>query len=120
MNIQDIELQTRFDRRYENDKREWVEDTSIDQAMEKIRELICYHDTYFYLLHDLYIRHYFYCCGCSSADINCWDLDDLNAELATCKAGDILYVWVLDEETPQCIIINCPDKDGLFPRNGAY
>lgn len=119
-NLNHPNIKSRFERRYKNDSREWITDTTIDNVLDNIKTTQLEYYGGWHLKDEFYVRHCLYCCGSSPIDKLCWDLNDFQKIIDFCSAGDILMVWVLAEDNPIYYRINCPDENGLFPLKGAY
>lgn len=114
-----MKLKNRFDHRFNEPDlthRNWVEDTTIDEALPKLEALI--HSDI--IEEELYIRHWLYCASCSPSDRTTFETEDLVKELDSASAGDIIQIWTLSDTQPQYIELKCPNQDGLFPTKGAY
>lgn len=123
MELKDIKIQTSFDRRYGDDGRDWKHDPTLNDSVEKLikcfTEYVYDKDTDVFM-DEIFARHHLYCCASSPYDTVLFEYEHLTQLFQRCKAGDILSLWVLDEDNPRYIRFNCCDKDGLFPTNGAY
>lgn len=121
MNEQEYpKLKNRFERRYNNDNREWIDDTSIDEILEEIKQIQLFYYDGWCLTDDWYVTWCFYCCGSAPLSKVVFEFHQFTDILDKCRAGDIIQIWILSEEEPKYYRINCPDVDGLFPKNGAY
>lgn len=115
-------LPKRFGHRFEETEkslknREWVKNTKIDKVLKQILDECIYYDCELYC--DLYLRHHFYCAATAPHSFEVWDFEKLKRALEGASAGDFIEVWSLTND-PKYYIINCPNKDGLFPKKGSY
>jgi hypothetical protein len=116
-----VKLKNRFNHRFnETDlsKRNWVENTSIDEALKKLEAL--FEGTF--IVEELFIRHWLYCASCSPCDTTTFEIQELVKVLDSASAGDIIQIWTLSDSDsdPEYIQLCCPNQDGLFPTKGAY
>jgi hypothetical protein len=114
-----MNLKNRFNHRFAEphlNKRNWVENTSIDEELKKLEALI----EGDIIVEELYIRHWLYCAGGSPSDQTTFEVQDLVKELDSASAGDIIQIWTLSDTQPEYIELRCPNQDGLFPTKGAY
>jgi hypothetical protein len=115
-----MKITNRFEHRWvEADltKRNWIQDPTFNDNLfyfEK-NEL----DENGELSEDLVVKHYFYCCATTPFTTLVYEVEDLMKIFGSALAGDIIEVWSLSSN-PQHYIFRCPNKDGLFPTNGAY
>jgi hypothetical protein len=61
-----------------------------------------------------------YCAASSPSDQTTFEIQDLEKELDSASAGDIIQIWTLSDTQPEYIELRCPNQDGLFPTKGAY
>jgi hypothetical protein len=114
-----MKLKNRFKHRFDEPdltKRNWVENTSIDEELKKLEALFEGE----IIVEELYIRHWLYCAASSPFDQATFEVQDLIKELDSASAGDIIQIWTLSDTQPEYIELRCPNQDGLFPTKGAY
>jgi hypothetical protein len=114
-----VKLKNRFNHRFNEadlSKRNWVENTSIDEALKKLEAL--FEGTI--IVEELLIRHWLYCASCSPCDTSTFEIQELVKVLDSASAGDIIQIWTLSDSDPEYIQLCCPNQDGLFPTKGAY
>jgi hypothetical protein len=114
-----MKLKNKFNHRFDEPdltKRNWVENTSIDEELKKLEALFEGE----IIVEELYIRHWLYCAASSPSDQATFEVQDLIKELDSASAGDIIQIWTLSDTQPEYIELRCPNQDGLFPTKGAY
>jgi hypothetical protein len=114
-----MKLKTIFNHRFDEPdltKRNWVENTSIDEELKKLESLFEGE----IIVEELYIRHWLYCAASSPSDQVTFEIQDLVKELDSASAGDMIQIWTLSDTQPEYIELRCPNQDGLFPTKGAY